>query len=72
VQDRMHEQGAELWNWLSEGAHFYVCGDAKKMAQDVDKALQQIAIDHGHLSPTDAKAWVQALAKEKRYLKDVY
>lgn len=72
VQDRMHEQGAELWKWLGDGAHFYVCGDAKKMAQDVDKALQQIAIDHGRLSPADAKALVQALAKEKRYLKDVY
>lgn len=72
VQDRMREHGAELWQWLQEGAYFYVCGDAEKMAIDVDKALQQIAIDHGKLFPADAKAWSQQLVKDKRYLKDVY
>jgi sulfite reductase (NADPH) flavoprotein alpha-component len=72
VQDRMLEQGADLWQWLQDGAYFYVCGDAKKMAPDVDRALQQIAITHGGRSPDQAKEWTQQLAKEKRYLRDVY
>ncbi|HTN78007.1 MAG TPA: sulfite reductase subunit alpha, partial [Pirellulaceae bacterium] len=72
VQDRMLEQAAEMWNWLQAGAYFYVCGDAKKMALDVDRALQQIAMEQGGLSPADAKAYVADLAKQKRYLKDVY
>ena len=72
VQDRMLQNGAELWRWLQQGAYFYVCGDAKRMAVDVDKALQQIAIDHGQCDAAAAKVFVQHLAKEKRYLKDVY
>jgi sulfite reductase (NADPH) flavoprotein alpha-component len=72
VQHRMLQQGAELWSWLEAGAYFYVCGDAKRMAPDVDAALQQIARDHGGLSPADAKAYVARLAKDKRYLRDVY
>ena len=72
VQHRMLEHGAELWSWLQEGAHFYVCGDARRMAPDVDAALVQIAAQHGHLAGDDAKAYVARLAKEKRYLKDVY
>ena len=47
VQDRMREVGAELWRWLEEGAHFYVCGDAKRMAKDVERALVDIAAQHG-------------------------
>lgn len=72
VQDRMRESGAELWQWLEEGAYFYVCGDAKRMAVDVDQALQSIVATHGRLSPEAAKAYVTQLAKAKRYLKDVY
>lgn len=72
VQDRMREHGAELWRWLQEGAYFYVCGDAKKMAPDVEGALVDVARVHGALSSEAAKSWVQQLAKEKRYLKDVY
>ena len=72
VQDRMREQGAELWRWLQDGAYFYVCGDAKRMAPDVDGALQDVAKQYGGLTAEAAKAWVQALAKEKRYLRDVY
>lgn len=72
VQDRMREQGAELWRWLQDGAYFYVCGDAKKMAPDVDAALQAVARQYGGLTTEAAKGWVQGLAKEKRYLRDVY
>jgi sulfite reductase (NADPH) flavoprotein alpha-component len=72
VQDRLLERGAEVWRWLQEGAYFYVCGDAKKMAPDVDLALQQVVAEHGHVSADQAKQWVQQLAKDKRYLKDVY
>ena len=74
VQDRMHEAGAEMWKWLSEGAYFYVCGDAKRMARDVHQKLIDIAQEHGGLSPEAAKEYIEVtLAKtEKRYLKDVY
>ncbi len=50
VQDRMREQGAQLWAWLEEGAHFYVCGDANRMARDVDAALKEIVATHGGMS----------------------
>jgi sulfite reductase (NADPH) flavoprotein alpha-component len=74
VQDRMRENGAELWAWLQEGAYFYVCGDAKRMAKDVNQTLIDIAQTHGGLSPEAATEYVNVtLAKtEKRYLKDVY
>ena len=74
VQDRMQEAGAEMWKWLQEGAYFYVCGDAKRMARDVHQKLIDIAQEHGGLSPEAAKEYIEVtLAKtEKRYLKDVY
>jgi len=74
VQNRMHENGAELWKWLQEGAYFYVCGDAKRMAKDVHQMLIAIAQQHGGLSPEAAKEYIEVtFAKtEKRYLKDVY
>ncbi len=72
VQDRMLEHGGEIWQWLMQGAYLYVCGDAKNMAPDVERALHQIAMTHGGKSTTDAKAWLQSLAKVRRYLKDVY
>jgi len=72
VQDRMREHAAELWSWLSAGAHFYVCGDAKRMAKDVDTALHDIIADQGRLSPEQAVDYVKAMKKEKRYLRDVY
>nr|MBL8457150.1 NADPH-dependent assimilatory sulfite reductase flavoprotein subunit [Zoogloeaceae bacterium] len=72
VQQRMLEHGAQLWAWLQEGGHFYVCGDAGRMARDVDAALRQVAATHGGLSSDDAAAWVAALGREKRYLRDVY
>ncbi|MDF1738790.1 MAG: assimilatory sulfite reductase (NADPH) flavoprotein subunit [Verrucomicrobiales bacterium] len=72
VQDRLLERGADVWKWLEEGAHFYVCGDATKMAKDVHQALIDIAVEHGKKSPEDAKDYVAALKKEKRYQRDVY
>ena len=74
VQDRMRESGAELWKWLKDGAYFYVCGDAKRMAKDVHQKLIDITQEHGGLSPEAAKEYIEVtLSKtEKRYLKDVY
>ena len=72
VQDRMREQGASLWAWLQEGAYFYVCGDATRMARDVDAALVGIAQQHGSLSPEAARAFIDQLGREKRYVRDVY
>lgn len=72
VQDRMREHAAEMWQWLQAGAYFYVCGDAKRMALDVDKALQDVVAQEGKMSLAEAKAYVADLAKQKRYLKDVY
>ncbi len=72
VQHRMIEQGADLWRWLDEGACFYVCGDAKRMARDVDNALREIVARHSGLTPDDAADYVAQMAQEKRYLRDVY
>ena len=72
VQDRMREHGSQLWSWLRGGAHFYVCGDASRMAKDVDQALRDIATAHGGLSPDKAVAYVKQLAADKRYVRDVY
>lgn len=72
VQHRMLEQAAELWKWLEGGAHFYVCGDARRMARDVDQALVQIAEKQGRMTPEQAKAWVGQLTKGGRYQRDVY
>ncbi|MGV4983188.1 molybdopterin-dependent oxidoreductase [Streptomyces sp. NRAIS4] len=72
VQDRMREHGPLLWSWLQNGAHFYVCGDASRMAKDVDQALREIAIVHGGLHETEAAVYVKQLATDKRYVRDVY
>ncbi|WP_328388733.1 bifunctional nitrate reductase/sulfite reductase flavoprotein subunit alpha [Nocardia sp. NBC_00416] len=72
VQHRMIEHGAELWAWLREGAHFYVCGDAARMAKDVDDALLRIARIHGKLDEDGALAFKKRLTAEKRYVRDVY
>ncbi|GAA3210008.1 bifunctional nitrate reductase/sulfite reductase flavoprotein subunit alpha [Actinocorallia longicatena] len=72
VQDRMREHAGQLWSWLQDGAHLYVCGDASRMAKDVDTALRKIATDQGHLSPEAADAYVRKLATDKRYVRDVY
>jgi NADPH-dependent sulfite reductase flavoprotein alpha-component len=72
VQDRMREHGPLLWSWLQDGAHLYVCGDAARMAKDVDRALRDIATTHGGLSPETAAVYVKQLADDKRYVRDVY
>lgn len=72
VQSRMLEQGAELYAWLQEGAYFYVCGDASRMAKDVDNALYEVVRQFGGLSSERAADYVDQLKKEKRYLRDVY
>jgi sulfite reductase (NADPH) flavoprotein alpha-component len=72
VQDRMMENAGDLWRWLQEGAHFYVCGDAMRMARDVDATLRKIAITEGRMDEAQAKDWMVALARQGRYLRDVY
>ncbi|WP_118082414.1 molybdopterin-dependent oxidoreductase [Streptomyces sp. CC0208] len=72
VQDRMREHGPLLWSWLQEGAHFYVCGDASRMAKDVDRALRDIAVLHGGMDEAGAAAYVKQLATDKRYVRDIY
>jgi len=72
VQDRMRENASELWKWISEGAFFYVCGDAKRMAKDVDAALHQIVSEQGKMSPEAAVEWVKQFKKDGRYQRDVY
>ena len=72
VQHRMVEHGAQLWAWLQDGAHFYVCGDASRMARDVDDTLLHIAQVHGKLDEDAALAYRKRLTAEKRYVRDVY
>jgi sulfite reductase (NADPH) flavoprotein alpha-component len=72
VQDRMRENAAELWDWIRAGAYFYVCGDAKRMAKDVDVALLDVISGQGAMSPAAAADYVKAMKKEKRYQRDVY
>jgi sulfite reductase (NADPH) flavoprotein alpha-component len=72
VQDRMREVGRELWAWLAEGAHIYVCGDAKRMAKDVERALVDIVAQHGARSTDEAISFVGDLKKKGRYQQDVY
>lgn len=72
VQHRMLEEAAGLWAWLEEGAHLYVCGDAARMAKDVDLALHRVVETAGERSKEDAEAYVQKLKADKRYQRDVY
>jgi sulfite reductase (NADPH) flavoprotein alpha-component len=72
VQHRMLEQGAEIYQWLEQGAHIYVCGDANHMAKDVQDALVQIVIAHGAKSDEQAEQYISDLRRAKRYQKDVY
>jgi sulfite reductase (NADPH) flavoprotein alpha-component len=72
VQDRMREVGRELWTWLAEGAHVYICGDAKRMAKDVERALVDIVAQFGARSTDEAVAFVVELKKKGRFQQDVY
>ncbi|MCU7553761.1 assimilatory sulfite reductase (NADPH) flavoprotein subunit [Alteromonas sp. ASW11-19] len=72
VQHKLKEYGKDVFEWLEQGAHFYVCGDAMHMAKDVEAALIELIKTHGNKSEEEAKAYVVALRKAKRYQKDVY
>jgi sulfite reductase (NADPH) flavoprotein alpha-component len=72
VQDRMREHGARLWSWLRDGAYVFVCGDATRMAKDVDVALREIVSRHGGMCDEDATAFVRQLTVDRRYVRDVY
>lgn len=72
VQHRMLEAASDLWRSLQDGAHFYVCGDASRMAKDVDRALHEVCQTAGGLSPESAMEYVQQMKAEKRYQRDVY
>jgi len=72
VQHRMAEEAPDLWRWLQDGAHLYVCGDASRMAKDVDAALRQVAMSEGGMNAEQARDWIVALARQGRYQRDVY
>ena len=72
VQDRMLERGAELWEWLEQGAYFCVCGDASRMAKDVDQALRDIIQQYGKFDEAETVNYIRKLNMDKRYLRDVY
>ena len=68
----MRENGAELFQWLEDGGYFFVCGDAYRMAKDVDKALHEIIAEHGKMDSESAIAYVDKMKSDKRYVRDVY
>ena len=72
VQQRIRENAAELWSWLDEGAYFYVCGDSKRMAPDVEAALLEAVAHHSNKGPAYANEFLAEMKKQKRYLRDVY
>lgn len=72
VQDKMREDADELWSWLERGAHFYICGDAKRMAADVERTLAEIVAQKTGRTATDAKGFIATLKKDGRYQADVY
>ncbi|MCL1065927.1 assimilatory sulfite reductase (NADPH) flavoprotein subunit [Shewanella olleyana] len=72
VQHRIAEQGESIWNWLQSGAHFYICGDAERMAKDVHQALINVAVEFGGLDEAGAESYLEDLRSAKRYQKDVY
>lgn len=72
VQDKMREKAAELWSWIKNGGYFFVCGDAKRMAKDVDQALHDIIAEQGGMAIEQAQEYVKQMKKDKRYQRDVY
>ncbi len=72
VQDRMRQSGRDVWAWLADGAHVYVCGDAQRMAKDVERALVEIVAQHGVRTTDEAVAFVADLKRKGRYQQDVY
>ncbi|CNK74960.1 NADPH-dependent assimilatory sulfite reductase flavoprotein subunit [Yersinia frederiksenii] len=72
VQDKLREQGAELWRWIQEGAHIYVCGDANRMAKDVEQVLLDVVAEHGAMDTEQADEYLSELRLARRYQRDVY
>ena len=72
VQHKLRENAADVWQWLQNGAHVYVCGDALRMAKDVEQALLDIIAAHGNMSLDDADEYLSELRENKRYQRDVY
>ncbi len=72
VQDKLREKGAEIWRWIEQGAHIYVCGDANHMAKDVEQALLQVVAKHGAMDIDSADEFLSELRVERRYQRDVY
>jgi sulfite reductase (NADPH) flavoprotein alpha-component len=72
VQHRIREAGRDVWSWLNDGAYLYLCGDAERMAPDVDAAIQGLVEEHGGMSKEAAAEYVANLRTQKRYRRDVY
>ncbi|WP_145515260.1 NADPH-dependent assimilatory sulfite reductase flavoprotein subunit [Yersinia aleksiciae] len=72
VQDKLREQGAELWRWIQQGAHIYVCGDANRMAKDVEQVLLDVVAEHGAMDTEQADEYLSELRLARRYQRDVY
>ena len=72
VQDKLREKGAEVWRWIAEGAHLYVCGDASRMAKDVEQALVDIIAEYGQMDSESADEYLSELRIARRYQRDVY
>ena len=72
VQDKLCEQGAELWRWINDGAHIYVCGDANRMAKDVENTLLEVIAEYGAMDAEAADEFLSELRVERRYQRDVY
>ena len=72
VQDKLRQQGAELWRWINDGAHIYVCGDANRMAKDVEQALLEVIAEFGAMDTEAADEFLSELRIERRYQRDVY
>lgn len=72
VQDKIRAKGAEVWDWIQQGAHIYVCGDANRMAKDVEQALLELVAEHGGMDTETADEYLSELRIERRYQRDVY
>lgn len=72
VQDKLRQQGAEVWRWIQQGAHIYVCGDANRMAKDVENTLLELVAEHGAMDAEQADEFLSELRLERRYQRDVY
>jgi sulfite reductase (NADPH) flavoprotein alpha-component len=72
VQHRMREVGRDLWSWINDGAHIYICGDALRMAKDVERTLTDVIAEHGGCSAAEAVTFLADMRKKNRFQTDVY